>query len=118
MDIKAFLDQIKFTGLDESLYGAAIVLAVLLRFGCAAWSWFDKRHVILAALLMGVGGSWLMLSMDKGKQWQMITGQGLALTVALLILETLLRKVPFLPADNAYVPNAPGPQPVATEGGK
>lgn len=103
------LEQLKqFSGLDASLYGASVALAVLLRFARAYWKWCDDPHTLAVAVVLGVVGAIFNLSAGAST-WQFIGMQALSLSVAVLMVEFGLRKlaetgkVPFLPKDNEFV---------------
>ena len=103
-----------FSGLDASLYGIAFVLAVGLRFACAALRFFDSAHVLGAAILMGFLGAFLTLT-QVSHPWQFVVLQGLTLGVVVCVVEFALRKAadkfPWLPSNNQWVaPIDPGKQ--------
>lgn len=98
-EAKALIAQ--FTGLDASLYGLAVGLAVLLRFFRSYWYGFGDRATLLAALLFGGLGSWLGLTgAELVRTPQFLVVQGLSLASAVLLFELALRKVPGLPKDD------------------
>ncbi len=94
-----------FSGLDASLYGVAFVLAVGLRFACAAFRTFDSAHTLGAAIVFGFIGAGLTLT-QVSHPWQFVVLQGLTLGVVVCVVEFVLRKmadkIGWLPSNNQY----------------
>ena len=90
----------QFTGLDASLYGIAVVIAVLIRFFRAYWYGYGNRATLLSAIVFGGFGSAIGVSGDHVHDWRFIIIQALSLAAAVLIAEQVLRKVPGLPHDD------------------
>lgn len=112
--LQPVLDGFKNLGLDASLYSAALISALLLRFARAYWKWCNGGHTLGLAIAEGAVGSYLVLSLQHSP-WQAIAMQGLGLSVCVLVAERVLRglagKVPGLPADNEWVTPPATPQP-------
>lgn len=115
--MEAVTDAIKAVPtLDPVLFGVAALLAWLLRFGRAAFVAVDERHTFAAGLSFGVVGALLALTQEP-RPWQTVALQAIALGVAVLIGERVLRaaadltngKIPGLPMDNQHVKCTPNP---------
>ena len=98
--------------LAPSLYGTAIVLAILLRFGRGMIPGFGNPQTYLTAVGLGAVGA--ILETVEGDGWRDVTKTGLALTAVVLLLQRVLQalaeKVSWLPSDGQWVKsNKEGP---------
>jgi hypothetical protein len=109
----------QLTALDAGLFGAAVVLAVLLRLARASFRSVNGAHTFWAGLVLGVVGAVLMLT-NEPRPWQVIAFQAIALGVVVLLGERYLRslapKVPWIPGDNDWVKDPPSSATPASSG--
>lgn len=105
------MEVLKSLGLDPSVYPAAVVLGVLLRFGRGMVHWITAEVAYAVTVVVALGASVVMVVQNHANIGvaSMFGGSVAAATlITQRILQSLAAKVSWLPQDNEWAKKPEG----------